>query len=373
MPGKLSTHVLDLTVGRPAAGLRLELRRVAPRPALLKTAVTNSDGRTDTPLLGPDEIEAGSYQIEFHVAIISRRRARPTRRFRSSTWCRCASACPTRRRGPTPSISPTSYPADGHPIPNYQIGGPDFIRINNFRKNGTPIKLDRQILIPNTNKISAESMNTIISILRTVSIILNVFPELILAKLELDQRIGRNPGNIITTHMNNGTLPADIPAKTSIRNILIKITTKYRDNIDKPIRTDITDMLMLQYLLFEDMSAYDKILEILNTTDPTVDPLCAQKLHRIYLFFTNSVSFSISYMFRLLQQLYNPELFEYIQTQIIDEQFGLDNLNIGDDKIILISKRMFPISNNLLYTRISSKIVLRSPKKMSKMNSINTN
>ncbi len=68
MPGKLSTHVLDLTVGRPAAGLRLELRRVAPRPALLKTAVTNSDGRTDTPLLGPDEIEAGSYQIEFHVA-----------------------------------------------------------------------------------------------------------------------------------------------------------------------------------------------------------------------------------------------------------------------------------------------------------------
>lgn len=68
MPGKLSTHVLDLTTGRPAAGLRLELHRIAPRPALLKTAVTNGDGRTDTPLLGPEEMAAGTYQIDFHVA-----------------------------------------------------------------------------------------------------------------------------------------------------------------------------------------------------------------------------------------------------------------------------------------------------------------
>src|SRR4051812_3626005 len=27
MPGKLSTHVLDLTTGRPAAGMKIELRR----------------------------------------------------------------------------------------------------------------------------------------------------------------------------------------------------------------------------------------------------------------------------------------------------------------------------------------------------------
>src|SRR5271169_7130408 len=67
MPGKLSTHVLDLTAGRPAAGLRLDLRRISPDPALLKAAVTNADGRTDSPLLGPDEMAAGTYQIEFHV------------------------------------------------------------------------------------------------------------------------------------------------------------------------------------------------------------------------------------------------------------------------------------------------------------------
>src|SRR5271170_4652789 len=67
MPGKLSTHVLDLSAGRPAAGLRIELRRIAPGPALLKTVATNLDGRTDAPLLGPDEMASGTYQLEFHV------------------------------------------------------------------------------------------------------------------------------------------------------------------------------------------------------------------------------------------------------------------------------------------------------------------
>ncbi|HXN35510.1 MAG TPA: hydroxyisourate hydrolase [Opitutaceae bacterium] len=67
MHGKLSTHVLDLSAGRPAAGLRIELRRVAPGPALLKTAVTNLEGRTDAPLLGPEEMASGTYQMEFHV------------------------------------------------------------------------------------------------------------------------------------------------------------------------------------------------------------------------------------------------------------------------------------------------------------------
>src|SRR5580704_1536408 len=68
MPGKLSTHVLDLVAGRPAAGLRIVLSRVLPEPALLKTVTTNADGRTDAPLLVAAELTAGTYQLEFHVA-----------------------------------------------------------------------------------------------------------------------------------------------------------------------------------------------------------------------------------------------------------------------------------------------------------------
>ena len=81
MPGKLSTHVLDLTTGRPAAGLRIELHRHAPgaAPELIKTVVTNADGRTDAPLLNAEEIAAGSYELIFDVAayFISRGIASP--------------------------------------------------------------------------------------------------------------------------------------------------------------------------------------------------------------------------------------------------------------------------------------------------------
>lgn len=64
--GKLSTHVLDTAIGRPAAGMKIELRRV-PSGEIIKTLTTNSDGRTDEPVLGPDEIKEGEYELAFHV------------------------------------------------------------------------------------------------------------------------------------------------------------------------------------------------------------------------------------------------------------------------------------------------------------------
>ena len=66
--GKLSTHVLDVVRGRPAQGVRIELRRIADdRSELLSTTITNSDGRTDEPLLAGDKLAAGKYQLRFHV------------------------------------------------------------------------------------------------------------------------------------------------------------------------------------------------------------------------------------------------------------------------------------------------------------------
>ena len=67
MPAKLSTHVLDLTTGRPAAGVRIELWRRQPAAVLVKTSTTNSDGRTDAPLLDATEMNAGSYELVFYV------------------------------------------------------------------------------------------------------------------------------------------------------------------------------------------------------------------------------------------------------------------------------------------------------------------
>lgn len=64
MTGSLTTHVLDTARGVPAAGLRVTLHRDG---ALVAEAVTNGDGRTDGPLLGPEGFVAGAYVLTFHV------------------------------------------------------------------------------------------------------------------------------------------------------------------------------------------------------------------------------------------------------------------------------------------------------------------
>lgn len=59
----LTTHVLDLAHGRPAAGMALRLYREGQ---LLRKAVTNADGRCDGPLLA--DLTVGTYRLEFEVA-----------------------------------------------------------------------------------------------------------------------------------------------------------------------------------------------------------------------------------------------------------------------------------------------------------------
>jgi 5-hydroxyisourate hydrolase len=65
--GRLSTHVLDIALGRPAAGIPVELRRVGTAEPIAR-AVTNADGRTDAPLLAGLDHRAGEYELTFHVA-----------------------------------------------------------------------------------------------------------------------------------------------------------------------------------------------------------------------------------------------------------------------------------------------------------------
>ena len=65
--GLISTHVLDMASGRPAAGVRVDLFRVEETPLFLKSAVTNGEGRTDGPLLSGMDLLAGTYQLLFYV------------------------------------------------------------------------------------------------------------------------------------------------------------------------------------------------------------------------------------------------------------------------------------------------------------------
>ena len=72
--GRLSTHVLDTSAGRPGAGVRLVLRRDGE---VLVDTRTNADGRTDKPLLEGAAFRTGAYELTFHVGDYFRARGTP--------------------------------------------------------------------------------------------------------------------------------------------------------------------------------------------------------------------------------------------------------------------------------------------------------
>lgn len=59
--GTLSTHVLDTSLGRPAAGLAVTL--ATDDGTELARATTDADGRVGT--LGPEVLDAGDYALTF--------------------------------------------------------------------------------------------------------------------------------------------------------------------------------------------------------------------------------------------------------------------------------------------------------------------
>ncbi len=61
---RISTHVLDIAKGAPAAGITVELHAAGH---LIRKSTTNADGRTDAPMLTADRIPAGPYELVFHV------------------------------------------------------------------------------------------------------------------------------------------------------------------------------------------------------------------------------------------------------------------------------------------------------------------
>lgn len=63
---RISTHVLDVGKGKPAGGIPVELRFGG---AVIASALTNPDGRTDKPLLSSDRIEPGFYELVFRASV----------------------------------------------------------------------------------------------------------------------------------------------------------------------------------------------------------------------------------------------------------------------------------------------------------------
>lgn len=63
---KITTHVLDVSVGKPAAGVKIRLeKKYGDRWMHVGDGRTDHDGRLRT--LAPDDIEEGVYKITFDV------------------------------------------------------------------------------------------------------------------------------------------------------------------------------------------------------------------------------------------------------------------------------------------------------------------
>ncbi len=67
-PG-LTTHMLDVANGKPAAGVRIDFAVLdGDAYQFVRTVHTNEDGRNAEPLLTAETMKVGQYQLVFHIA-----------------------------------------------------------------------------------------------------------------------------------------------------------------------------------------------------------------------------------------------------------------------------------------------------------------
>ena len=76
MTGKLTTHVLDLSIGKPASEVVVDLWQVDSenRFQFILTCRTNEDGRVNQSLLEDTSMKIGIYELRFHVGDYFRNR-----------------------------------------------------------------------------------------------------------------------------------------------------------------------------------------------------------------------------------------------------------------------------------------------------------
>jgi 5-hydroxyisourate hydrolase len=74
----LTTHVLDTALGRPAAGVKIELFELSGSARRqIAQATTNANGRTDAPLMAPEAARTGEFELVFHVGAYFRQHGAP--------------------------------------------------------------------------------------------------------------------------------------------------------------------------------------------------------------------------------------------------------------------------------------------------------
>jgi 5-hydroxyisourate hydrolase len=110
--GQLTTHVLDISAGLPAAGVRIEVHELtAASPTLLAAVSTGQDGRCAAPLIAGTGFRAGRYSVTYFVAEYFRARGvvLPVPAFIEDAVVRIGIAHPDQHYHVPLLVSPWSY------------------------------------------------------------------------------------------------------------------------------------------------------------------------------------------------------------------------------------------------------------------------
>jgi 5-hydroxyisourate hydrolase len=110
--GQLTTHVLDISAGKPAAGIRIEVHELSmPSSTLLVSTATGVDGRCAGPLLTGAAFRSGRYAMTFYLADYFRTRglAMPDPPFIEEAVIRIGIAHPEQHYHVPLLVSPWSY------------------------------------------------------------------------------------------------------------------------------------------------------------------------------------------------------------------------------------------------------------------------
>ena len=66
--GKLTTHVLNTSTGKPASNMKIELYNIQNnKRKFINSFLTNKDGRPESPILIRSNFALGEYELIFHV------------------------------------------------------------------------------------------------------------------------------------------------------------------------------------------------------------------------------------------------------------------------------------------------------------------
>lgn len=191
-------------------------------------------------------------------------------------------------------------------------------------------------IAPNT-PITPELLSNYSITIRIINVILDVFPSLLLLKEKLYE-LGTN-----TAIYNDLHIDGDNVSKQKVKNDLKSYLLIFQEKIDAKIRNN-KDIALLNSILLPSQIEFQKAITYLNSIP--IGSITWNSLEnyfvKTYCFLSGLTSFYISYLYPILKQIFQPEIFTCIKDNIIAKQMENININKNIKPLLDLSKLYDP-------------------------------